>query len=143
MIHLVYASAAAPRPSRDVLVDLLRISRKNNSAVGVTGLLLYSGGTYFQALEGPEHAVESTFRRISRDPRHRGIEVLLREEKEQRDFPDWAMGFHHVDDLAAQDRAAFSPFLRDGRFIARRDVSSRRVRLLFQSFRSMASMDLQ
>jgi hypothetical protein len=143
MIHIVYASAAMPRPSRDALLDLLRISRRNNGAAGVTGLLLYSGGTYFQALEGPEAAVEQTFRRISRDPCHTGIEILLREEKAQRDFPEWAMGFRHVGGLAEQDRAAFSPFLHDGRFVARRDGASRRVRALFQSFRSMAMMDLQ
>jgi hypothetical protein len=143
MIHLVYASAAMPRPSRAALLDLLRVSRKNNSAAGITGLLLYSGGTYFQALEGPAAAVDETFRRIARDPRHAGIEVLLREEKDRRDFPDWEMGFYHVDDLAEQDRAAFSPFLDDGRFVGRPEGVSRRVRLLFQSFRSIARMDLR
>lgn len=142
MIHLVYASAATPRPSRNDLLDLLRVSRKNNSAVGITGLLLYSGGTYFQALEGPEPAVEETFRRIARDLRHSGIEVLLREEKEQRDFPEWEMGFYNVDDLAEQDRAAFSPFLHDGQFVVQPEGGSRRVRLLFQSFRSMAMRDI-
>lgn len=104
LLQLVYVSSAPRLLEQDDLLDILRASRANNPAVGVTGALLYSGGNFMQVLEGPPDAVEGVYERVQRDPRHRGVITLLRQEVEERAFPEWAMGFRRVDELAPADR---------------------------------------
>jgi hypothetical protein len=90
MITIVYASAssvAAPD-----LQSLLDVSRRNNAAAGLTGVLLFADGNFIQALEGPAPAVEATYARIAADPRHRMVIELYRGAIETRNFPDWSMG---------------------------------------------------
>ena len=48
---------------------------------------------FIQALEGPEDAVEAILHRIGQDPRHRGMQLILSYDDENREFPDWNMGF--------------------------------------------------
>lgn len=92
MIRLLYISTARQRFTPAELDAVLRISRRNNSAVGVTGLLIAGGRRFLQALEGPEEAVQATFDRISRDPRHFAVVKLARESIAERQFGAWAMG---------------------------------------------------
>ena len=72
---------------------LLAISKRNNARVGVTGALLFNGGSFAQVLEGSRAAVEATFERIQRDPRHSDVAVLQCEPVAARGFPNWSMGF--------------------------------------------------
>lgn len=105
MLHLVYASSAAYPFAQADLLDILAVSRRNNARDGVTGLLLYGGGNIIQVLEGEDAAVEATFARVRRDPRHAGLQILLRERKDRRYFGDWTMGFCDVEQL---DRTALA-----------------------------------
>lgn len=68
-------------------------SRRNNARAGVTGALLFSTGSFAQVLEGPRAAVEATFERIQRDPRHSDVGVLQCEPVAARGFPNWSMAF--------------------------------------------------
>lgn len=71
---------------------ILAASQRNNTRAGVTGALLFNSGCFGQVLEGPRRAVETTFERIQRDPRH-GEVSLLAFEPAERMFPNWSMGF--------------------------------------------------
>ena len=104
--QLVYGSSFPGLTPDDELVRILRVSRRNNTAVGVTGALLYIDGNYMQVLEGPPAAVEGVYRRVCRDPRHRGVLTLLDTSPAERSFPDWSMGFVAPADLSAEDRQA-------------------------------------
>ena len=92
MIRLLYISTAREAVSPDMLADILRTSRHNNAAVGVSGLLIVGGRRFLQALEGPEAAVRATYDRIARDPRHFAIVKLGCEQIADRQFAHWAMG---------------------------------------------------
>jgi Sensors of blue-light using FAD len=112
MIHsLVYVSSATELFDRTELDDILAVSRRNNAAVGVTGMLLYKDGNLMQVLEGDEQAVRGTYTRISADPRHRGLIVLLDERAEQRDFEDWTMAFRDLESTEVRDVPGYSEFL--------------------------------
>ena len=50
MYQIVYVSTATREYDRDELERILAVSRKNNSLDGVTGMLCYHGGTFFQML---------------------------------------------------------------------------------------------
>lgn len=92
MIRLLYISTAREAVTPAMLADILRVSRRNNAAAGVSGLLIIGGRRFLQALEGPPEAVFPTYDRIARDPRHFAILRLACEDITQRQFPEWAMG---------------------------------------------------
>jgi hypothetical protein len=56
-------------------------------------MLLYEDGTFIQVIEGDDESVESTYERISKDPRHSKIVLIAKFELEHRFFNDWEMGF--------------------------------------------------
>ena len=97
MYQYVYVSSETNRFTDDQLTELLKVSRRKNSACDVTGLLLYVSGNFIQLLEGEKEHVLATRTRIEADPRHRGMNTLLEGACEKRDFQDWSMGFKKVD----------------------------------------------
>ena len=92
MIRLLYISTARTMLGDRELEAVLRTSRRNNAAAGVTGLLVVGGRRFLQALEGPEDAVVATYDRIRSDPRHFAIAQLGRAAISERAFGSWAMG---------------------------------------------------
>lgn len=108
MFQFVYVSSEVIRFTDEKLRDLLEVSRRRNSAAGLTGLLLYANGSFIQLLEGPQEEVLATRARIEKDPRHSSLVVLLEGPCETRDFEDWSMGFRRV----AKDEEAVIPGFR-------------------------------
>jgi hypothetical protein len=107
MFSLVYVSSAVTPFTPAQLADLLSTCHRNNASRGITGMLLYKDGNVMQALEGDETAVLELHARIGRDPRHHGLITLLQGPVEQRQFPDWSMGFR---DLRAREGDAPSGY---------------------------------
>jgi len=107
---LAYVSSAVSLFSEQELTDLLVKSRKNNQALDITGMLLYKEGNFMQLLEGPKDAVLSLKRKIEKDSRHSGMIVLLREEHEKREFPDWSMGFKSLNAETALEVPGYNNF---------------------------------
>jgi hypothetical protein len=90
MIQLIYAS----RPfgfDEAMLAGILLDARRCNTRDGITGLLICRADVYLQLLEGPEAAVDATYRRIATDDRHMDLALLSRRSVTDRLFPDWAM----------------------------------------------------
>ena len=108
---LVYASIANHDFSSEELLELLAISRRNNEKSGITGMLLYKDRRFLQVLEGEEAAVRATYARIERDPRHRDVVLLITDAEQEREFADWSMAFHELDDETARETPGFSQFL--------------------------------
>lgn len=50
---VTYRSEAIQPPSPGALVELLKSARLRNQAAGITGMLMYEDGRFFQTLEGP------------------------------------------------------------------------------------------
>ena len=92
LVRLTYASRAIPSFDPDELQAILRQSKQNNPAHGITGLLCYSGGIFMQTLEGGRLAVSQLYNRIAHDPRHTDVVLLNYEEIGERRFAGWAMG---------------------------------------------------
>jgi hypothetical protein len=105
LVRLVYISASllADDPSeRRQVADILLTSRRSNEESGVTGALLATDRNFSQVLEGEREAVEATYGRIVRDPRHKDIVLILYESIEVRRFPDWAMAYIGPSQSAAE-----------------------------------------
>lgn len=91
MISQYLYISTAPSLSREDVDDILASSQRNNSMIGVTGLLLYNGRNFLQLLEGEESELVSLMMKITHDPRHTGISMVDRRLVRERVCPDWAM----------------------------------------------------
>jgi hypothetical protein len=110
---MIYCSQSVHDVDPDELVAILTASRENNEAVGVTGMLLYCGQSFLQMLEGDADEVRTTYERIALDERHTNLRVLFDDAVPARLFPDWTMGFEHVDDEdLAEEVEGYTPAIR-------------------------------
>ncbi len=97
MISLVYVSTVS-RPIKEAeLIHILDVARARNSRQNVSGILLYSGGRFFQVLEGDETDVLDIYHDIAENKLHRSPVILYQESIEERTFGDWSMGYRHID----------------------------------------------
>jgi hypothetical protein len=93
LIHCIYCSASAnSNLSPAELEELLATCRSNNAAAGITGMLLYRAGSFFQVLEGDRTAIEALFEKIYIDKRHRRVIKIIVEPIAERAFAAWTMG---------------------------------------------------
>ena len=111
MYFLIYVSSATRDLTEADLVQLLEQSRDDNRELGITGMLLYKGGNFMQILEGEREAVKSIFGKIQIDERHKGVIVVMEGEIEQRQFPEWAMGFKIIQRSETIDIPGYTNFL--------------------------------
>ena len=111
LFSLIYASSAVDLFSTDDLVSLLETCRRNNTAAGVTGMLLYKAGNFMQVLEGEEETVRRLHAKIQHDPRHRGLLTLTEHMITERQFGEWSMGFRNLADSALRTVAGYNEFL--------------------------------
>jgi hypothetical protein len=96
LIQCIYASAAGRVFDTEELTELLQVARDNNAKLGLTGMLLYAEGSFFQVLEGPAEVVDALYVKIGRDERHGQMTLIIREPIPKRCFDAWTMGFYNV-----------------------------------------------
>jgi len=99
MLCIVYVSSASRSFDERQLLLMLRTFQANNERANITGMLLYKGGNFMQAIEGPKAAVQALFEKIQKDPRHTAVFKLLERPITQREFSNFYMGFQNVDAL--------------------------------------------
>jgi hypothetical protein len=113
MLSLIYVSSSKKQLSDQELLDILKKSRENNLAHDITGLLLYKGGNFMQALEGADDAVMTLYKKIEQDPRHKDVSIISSEQIQARQFPAWEMAFQNLDAEDVRNEAGYSQFLHD------------------------------
>jgi len=97
MLHqIIYTSHSLVRMTGAELAQLLEHSRRNNEALGITGLLLHADGSFMQTIEGEHEAIQRLLAKIRRDPRHTSLIVIADDLIESRSFGDWSMAFREV-----------------------------------------------
>ena len=92
LVRLLYASRATEAVTPELIESILNQSRTHNPMLGITGVLCHCGEVFLQVLEGGRDAVNATYSRIARDPRHRDVSLLHFEEATERRFAHWTMG---------------------------------------------------
>ena len=75
----------------DEIQKIVHSAQFNNGMTGITGVLFFEDGCFFQVLEGHHDIVQPLFARIKQDPRHKDVNVLLNEPIDQRAFSSWSM----------------------------------------------------
>ena len=91
MYRLIYKSESTVPMSWQTVGKILAISTRNNDCDGLSGTLLVGRKSFLQVLEGDFEAVNETFGRIVRDPRHHRIQLVSFDVVEDRMFEEWQM----------------------------------------------------
>lgn len=113
MLSLIYVSSSVREMNPEELMDILKVSRENNVTKDVTGLLLYKGGNFMQALEGPDDVVLALYEQIKKDPRHKDVFIISTEQIQKRQFSAWEMAFTNLDNPEIKNEPGYSQFLQD------------------------------
>lgn len=112
LIQLVYFSQnAIPGGFSNLMSETRNILKKataNNSALDISGYLLFDKIWFLQVLEGPKPAVMLIYDKISADTRHKNIQLVGTKPIKTRTFGAWSMG------AAARTTDKYSIFLRHG-----------------------------
>lgn len=108
-----YVSTQTNPMSTDELLALLTRAREANARLGITGLLLHRGDSFFQILEGGRDEVLSLYAKISADPRHQRVEVVTEGPITSREYNDWQMAFIELDGQDLSAMPGFSDLLRN------------------------------
>jgi hypothetical protein len=103
MKNIVYVSTAVKLMHENQLFDILHNSRQHNAALNISGVLLYSEGTFIQVLEGRDGVIDALYSRIEADQRHKSVIKLIDEPITEKSFAQWLMGFA-VTDVEKTDR---------------------------------------
>jgi hypothetical protein len=111
LFHLGYVSTETLDLGSAGMVKLLTEARRINTSRDITGLLLHRDRSFYQVLEGAEDIVRQTFDSIEKDKRHTAIDVLFEGEVDEREFPDWQMGFLNLDGIDLEALQGYSDFL--------------------------------
>ena len=100
LYNLVYCSRASPGVDDAEVARIIATSHRNNPARGITGLLVFGGGIFFQWLEGPRDTVTELMAILKTDTRHESVVALTEtEEVRERLFPNWDMELVTTDDI--------------------------------------------
>ena len=113
-IQVVYTSKASSDVDDAQILDIHTRALGKNAQEGITGMLLYTKGTFLQVIEGEADAIDCLMAKIKSDKRHCNVEVLVRNSIKQREFKNWSMGYHRLEDADTKALANFAPFFEDG-----------------------------
>lgn len=92
-----YVSSANPNISQEEIQQVLEFSRNWNNENGITGILLYSEGNFFQVLEGDQGLLETLFLQIKNDDRHYDVMTIFKKEVPQPKFIQYSSNFISLD----------------------------------------------
>jgi len=98
--NLVYCSRATANVNSEAVDKIIATARRYNPPQGITGLLVFGNGIFFQWIEGPREHVTRLMDRIKIDPRHETVvQLSTSEEVRERVFPDWDMELVTTEDI--------------------------------------------
>jgi hypothetical protein len=98
----VYCSRAADGVDEAEVNRLIEAAQRHNLTSGITGVLVFGSGVFFQWIEGPAAEVRKLKASLHGDPRHYDIVSLDEsEEKRERLYPNWQMERVGVEDIRA------------------------------------------
>lgn len=96
----VYCSLAAIGVDDAEVGRIVESAQRRNFARGITGVLVFGSGVFFQWIEGPAAQMENLIASLLGDPRHSDVVPLDRsEEKRERLYPNWEMERVEANDI--------------------------------------------
>jgi hypothetical protein len=98
----VYCSRAAEGVDEVEVGRIVESAQRRNLVRGITGVLVFGSGVFFQWIEGPPARMQALIANLHSDPRHYDVVPLDRsEEKRERLYPNWQMERVKAEDIRA------------------------------------------
>jgi hypothetical protein len=92
LYNVVYCSRATAGVDDAEVQRIVATARRCNAEHGITGMLVFGSGIFFQWLEGPRHEVTALMALLRNDRRHENVvELSAEEDIGERLFPTWDM----------------------------------------------------
>ncbi|MBD1384934.1 BLUF domain-containing protein [Mucilaginibacter rigui] len=113
MKNIVYISTAVKLMHENQLLDILHNARLHNAALNISGVLLYSEGTFIQVLEGKDSVIDALYSRIQADQRHKNVIKLIDEPIAEKSFSQWLMGFTVTDSAKTEKLVGYLKSISD------------------------------
>lgn len=90
--HFAYCSRVAVGVDEAEVGRIVESAQRHNLDHGITGVLIFNRGVFFQWIEGPVDQVKRLIANLHGDPRHFDIVSLSQsEDKRERLYPNWEM----------------------------------------------------
>lgn len=100
LYHFVYCSRAADGVDDTEVGRIVDAAQRHNLARGITGVLVFGSGVFFQWIEGPATQIQNLIASLHGDPRHYDIVSLDQSEEErERLYPNWEMEKVEAEDI--------------------------------------------
>ena len=100
LFNLVYCSQVSPGIEQADVDAIIATARRFNPILGITGILVFGAGVFFQWIEGPKAKVLELVSRIEADSRHEKMAILSSDEEiRERIFPTWDMELVDTNDI--------------------------------------------
>lgn len=90
--QLVYVSNRKANCTSAEIDKILESCKKNNPALDITGILLYSDTKFIQLVEGEAKVITSLYDKIKTDDRHSNAMMISYSPIKEKSFPSWHMG---------------------------------------------------
>ena len=140
LTQLIYVSVRKKNCTEDEIQKILASSNKNNGALNLTGVLLYTENKFLQVLEGEQKVVLSLYDNIKNDDRHKNVMMISMHPIQDRDFPSWEMGSKKINekdytfltDISKEDQENFKQLLNG-------DASKNSVKVISKLFNAKPS----
>ncbi|WP_232628685.1 BLUF domain-containing protein [Methylobacterium sp. Leaf118] len=98
--HFVYCSRASDGVDDAEVGRIVESAQRLNHARGITGVLVFGSGVFFQWIEGPAAPIQTLIASLYSDPRHYDVVSLDQSEEErERLYPSWDMERVEADDI--------------------------------------------
>lgn len=107
----MYVSASIPGLAPEQTERIRVSSERDNARLGITGLLLHQGSSFYGVLEGDRRRVFRLMERIITDPRHRDVQILRESPVSRRRFENWSFGAIPRGVSGTLDRIASDDFI--------------------------------
>ena len=98
----VNCSRAAEGVDEAEVARLVDSAQRRNLACGITGVLVFGSGIFFQWIEGPADQIQRLIASLHGDPRHYDVVSLdWSEDNRERLYPNWEMEQVKAEDIRA------------------------------------------
>ena len=102
LYSFVYCSRAAEGVDDVEFGRIVESAKRHNLARGITGMLVFGSGVFFQWIEGPAAEIQKLIASLHSDSRHYDIVSLSHSEEErERLYPNWEMERVEAEDIRA------------------------------------------
>ncbi len=106
---IVYLSTASEDLEEEVIENILKSSKTWNNQNDITGLLLFSEGSFFQIIEGEKNTISELFENIKEDDRHHNIMQIFGKDIHKDAYDGYDSDF--ISNYAEYDPEKFQHYL--------------------------------